>query len=165
MVPAKLSIRNSMLYFDKRPSLWRLLLVPIICLGIFGGCAANDDDINGYYEYEETIYHNPASSYLVTKDNADDYIIADDYLTIVHTDGTEEQIPASFAKSEVDEEAFVALFQFEIGVPDISAFKQRHQYSINEQYRLYVMDDEVWLAQCPRDTMWSIYRLTKIEDD
>ncbi|GAI50292.1 unnamed protein product, partial [marine sediment metagenome] len=60
MVPAKLSIRNSMLYWDKRPSLWRLLLVPIICLGIFGGCAANDDDINGYYEYEETIYHNPA---------------------------------------------------------------------------------------------------------
>ncbi|MBA7577979.1 hypothetical protein ES708_19835 [subsurface metagenome] len=154
-----------MLYWDKRPSLWRLLLVPIICLGIFGGCAANDDDINGYYEYEETIYHNPASSYLVTKDNADDYIIADDYLTIVHTDGTEEQIPASFAKSEVDEEAFVALFQFEIGVPDISAFKQRHQYSINEQYRLYVMDDEVWLAQCPGDTMWGIYRLTKIEDD
>ena len=149
---------------EKGPKLRILLLVPIICLGIFGGCASNDD-INGYYEYEETVYHNPASSYFVTKDNADDYIIADDYLTVVHTDGTEEKISASFDKSEVDEEAFVALFQFEIAVPDISVFEERHQYSINEEYRLYVMDDEVWLAQCPRGTMWGIYRLTKMEND
>lgn len=141
-----------------------LLLVPIIGLGILGGCTANDDDINGYYKYEETVYHNPISSYSVNKDNADDYIIADDSLTILHTDGTEEQISASFDRSEVDEEAFVALFQFEIGVPDISTFKQRHQYSINWEYRLYVMDDEVWMAECPEDMMWGIYRLTKIED-
>ena len=32
---------------DKGPKLWMLLLVPIICLGIVGGCASNDDDING----------------------------------------------------------------------------------------------------------------------
>lgn len=139
--------------------------LPLIVELLAPGRSYCDLGQNGYYEYEETIYHNPASSYLVTKDNADDYIIADDYLTIVHTDGTEEQIPASFAKSEVDEEAFVALFQFEIGVPDISAFKQRHQYSINEQYCLYVMDNEVWLAQCPGGIMWGIYRLIKMEDN
>jgi hypothetical protein len=149
---------------DKAPRLWMLLLVPVICLGIVGSCASKEA-INGYYEYETTIYHNPISSYLVTKENADDYIIADDSVTIVHADGTEEKISASFDKSKVDEEAFVALFQIQIGVPDISAFKQRHQYSINEEYRLYVMDDEVWLAQCPRDRMWGIYRLTKIEAD
>ena len=77
------------------------ILIPVIvpCLGIFGGCVSNDfnsrDDINGYYEYEETIYHNPMSSYLVTKDNADNYLIADDSLTIMHTDGTKEEIAAA----------------------------------------------------------------------
>ena len=149
----------------KGPRLWMFILVQIVCLGIVGGCASNDDDINGYYKYEETIYHNPASSYLVTKDNADDYIIADDSVTIVHIDGTREKILASFDKSEVVEEAFVALFWPEIGVPDISVFKQRYQYSINEQYCLYVMDNEVWLAQPSGGTMWGIYRLIKIEDD
>ena len=104
------------------------IMVQIIGFGVVGGCATTDDGINGYYKYEETIYRNPVSSYLVTKDNADDYIIADDSVTIVHTDGTREQILTSLNKSEVDEEAFVALFQFqpEIGVPDISVFKQRH---------------------------------------
>ncbi|MBA7590772.1 hypothetical protein ES708_32909 [subsurface metagenome] len=148
---------------DKRPKLRMLLLVQIICLGIVGGCAANDDDINGYYEYEETIYKIPLSSYI--EHNADAYIIADDSVTIVHTDGTREKILASFDKIEVDEEAFVALFQPAVGVPDISVFQQRHQYSINEQYCLYVMDNEVWLAQCPGGIMWGIYRLIKMEDN
>lgn len=149
---------------DIRRKLRMLLLVPVICLGIFGSCTS-DDDINGYYEYEATVYNHPASSHMEIKENARDYIITDDSLTIVYPDGAEEQISASFDKSEVDEEAFVALFQFEIGVPDISVFEQLHQYSINEEYHLYVMDDEVWLAQCPRGKMWGIYRLTKIETD
>jgi hypothetical protein len=140
-----------------------ILLVLIICLGTVGGCASSGD-INGRYKYEETIYLIPLSSYIVMKDNADDYIIANDSLTIVHTDGTKEQIKASFNKSEVDKEAFAALFQFKIGVPDISVFKKRSQYIVNEQYRFYVMDGEVWIAQCPKNLMWAIYRLVKVED-
>lgn len=126
-------------------------------------CTMDNEDITGYYQYENTIYTNPASSYMVTKENAANYVITEDSLTILHADNTKEQIPSSFEKSEVDAEAFAALFLFEIGIPDISSYKQSYQYSINEQYRLYVMDDEVWLAQCPRDTMWGIYRLVKVE--
>ncbi|MFP3974864.1 MAG: hypothetical protein ACLFVK_01410 [Dehalococcoidia bacterium] len=150
---------------DRGSTLWIVSLVAIMCLGIIGGCAPDDNDINGYYKYGKTIYKNPASSYMVTKHNADNYLIADDSVTIVHADGSEEKIIASFDKSEVNEEDFVALFQPKAGVPDISVFEQRYQYSINEQYCLYVMDDEVWLAQYPGGTMWSIYRLVKAEDD
>lgn len=124
-----------------------------------------DKDIYGYYRYVETIYRIPLSSYMMLKANAADYVITEESVTILYTDGTKEQITASFEKSKVDEEAFAALFMPKIGMPDISGFKQCHQYSINEQYRLYVMDGEVWLAQCPRDTMWGIYRLVKVEDD
>lgn len=145
----------------KKLKVWVTILAELLCLGVMVACASNDEDINGYYRYEKTIYNNPASSYMVTKENAADYVITEESVTILHTDGTKEQITASFEKSEVDAEAFAALFMPKVSVPDISGFKQRHQYSINEQYRLYVMDGEVWLAQCPRDTMWGIYRLAK----
>ena len=140
-----------------------LPLILIVCMLCAVACASNDEDITGYYRYEKTIYTNPASSYMMTKENAADYVITVESVTILHTDGTKEQIKSSFEKSEVDAEAFADLFQPKIGVPNISGYKQRCQYSINEQYRLYVMDDEIWLAQCPRDTMWGIYRLVEVE--
>jgi len=146
--------------------MYKIIILPLIVIGCIlsiVACTTNNEDITGYYQYENTIYANPASSYMVTKENAADYVITEDSITILHTDGTKEQITSSFEKSEADAEAFTALFLFEIGMPDISAYKQRHQYSINEQYLLYVMDDEIWLAQCPRDTMWGIYRLVEVE--
>jgi len=138
-------------------------LAGLLCIGVIASCASNNEDIKGYYRYEKTVYMNPLSSWFVTKENAPEYVITEKSITILHTDGTKEQITASFEKSEVDVEAFAALFMPNFSMPDISGFKQRHEYSINEQYRLYVMDGDVWLAQFPRGTMWGIYRLVKVE--
>ncbi|MDD5190448.1 MAG: hypothetical protein PHE50_05335 [Dehalococcoidales bacterium] len=143
--------------------LWVLILVAIFFLTAAGGCAHNDS-IVGHYVFEQTIYKNSASSYFATKDNADEYIITDNSLIVIHTDGTRTQIPADFHKSKIEIEQYTALFKPPIGVPDISMFKERYQYSINDQYRLYVMDDTVWIAQCPSEIMWSIYRVVKIQD-
>ena len=44
------------------------------------------------------------------KTNAADYVITDESVTILYTDGTKEEITAGFEKSKVDEEAFAALF-------------------------------------------------------
>ena len=140
------------------------VLAELLCIGGIVACVSNAADISGYYRYEETIYQNPASSYMVTKENANDYIITEESITILRIDGTKEQITASFEKSEVDIEAFAALFMPKVGVPDVSGFKQRRQYSINEQYRIYVMDDEIWIVQCPNDMMWAIFKLVKIEN-
>jgi len=148
-----------------KPKVCVTIFAVLLCLGVMVACSSNDEDIYGYYQYEDTIYLNGLSSYLVTKANAPDYVITDESVTILHADGTKEQIMASFEKSEVDIEAFTALFMAKVGVPDILVFKQRQQYSINEQYRLYVMDGEVWLAQCPGNTMWAIYQLIKVEGD
>lgn len=146
--------------------MYKIIILPLIMLGCMlstMACTMDNEDISGCYQYANTIYTCPGSSYMVTKENAADYVITEDSLTILRADNTKEQIPGSFEKSEVDAEAFAALFLLEIGIPDISGYKQSYQYSINEQYRLYVMDNEVWLAQCAKDTMWGIYRLVKVE--
>lgn len=154
---------------EKGPRFYVLILMAIACLGNPGGCVSEDvyspDIINGYYEYEETVYQNPLSSYLVTKENASDYIITNNSVTIVHSDGTEEKIDAGFEKSEVDQAAFTALFIMpEAGMPDISVYQKRLQYRVDEQYSLYVMDHEIWWARCsPVGTMWSIFRLVKVD--
>jgi hypothetical protein len=140
------------------------ILTGLICLTLAGGCTSNFDDIKGLYKYKETIYNNPASSYFTTKDNADDYLITDDSLTVIHKDGTEEKIAAGFEKSEVDKASFISLFKPEIIMPDISGYKQRYEYSIDKHYRLYTMDSEIWIALCAKNTMWSIFRLVRVED-
>ncbi|MDD5288358.1 MAG: hypothetical protein PHY28_04520 [Dehalococcoidales bacterium] len=142
-------------------------LAGLLCLAVMAGCVSNNVDIKGTYRYEKTVYMNPLSSWYTTKENAPKYVVAEMSLTILQTDGTEEQITASFEKSEVDVEAFAALFMpgvrmmGESGVPDISGFKQRYQYSINERYRLYVLDGETWLAFGQGGSMWGIYQLVK----
>ena len=146
-----------------RCKVWFISLILILALVALVACVPNNKDIYGSYQYEETIYNNPASSFIMTKENADNYIITNGSITIQHPDGTREQVAASFQKSEVDIDAFGNLFIAKVWIPDISSFEQRYQYSINEKYRLYAMDDEIWLAQCPGDTMWSIYRLIKVK--
>jgi len=84
-----------------------------------------NEDIFDYYRYEKTIYKNPLNWYMVVKENAADYVITEDSVTIRYTNGTGEQIAGSFEKSEVDAGAFAALFRTEVVVPNISGCKQR----------------------------------------
>ena len=141
-----------------------LILTGLICLILTGGCASSIDDIKGLYKYEETDYNNPASPYLVALDKDNEYLITEDSLTVIHKDGSEEKIAAKFEESEVDEASFASLFKPETIAPDISGYKHRYEYSVDEQYRLYTMDGEVWLARCPGCIMGTIYRLVEVEE-
>jgi hypothetical protein len=141
-----------------------LAILLLLLIGMVA-CASNDEAIYGYYQYDKTIYNNTLSSYLMTKENAPDYIITEDSFTILNTDGTQEKILTNFKKNKVDANEFANLFQPGSGMRYISDFQQRYQYIVNEVYRIYVMDNEIWLAQCADDTMWSIYRLVKTGDD
>ena len=141
------------------------MLVAILCLGFMAACTSTHEDINGYYQYEKTVYRNSLGEYIMTKEDAPDYIISKTSFTFLYIDGTRKQISSSFKKSKVDTEEFAALFQYNINVPDISVFKQRYQYIINDEYSLYAMDSEVWLALCADNTMWSIYQLVKFAEE
>lgn len=149
----------------KKLKVWVMILATFLSLGVTAACVSNDDeDIEGYYRYEKTIYALPLSSYIAQQENVD-YVITEDSFTIRNIDGSKEMIATNFEKSEVDIESFTALFKPTINVPEISGFKQRYQFFINERYRMYTMDREVWLALCPEDTIWRIYQLDKVEDE
>ena len=153
---------KSIRHFIKH-KVWIALLASIIIMLV---CVSNEEenknkDIYGNYRYEETIYRNPLSSQMAI--NTPKYIIKKNNITKLQTFGSEEKITASLKKSELNEEAFKNMFMPEVGVPDISNYKQCYQYSINERYCLYVLDDEVWLVEFPNGTMWSIIRIVKIK--
>lgn len=142
-----------------------ILLTSIISLGFLAACTpAEDEDISGYYRFKKTISVNVASSQFTTKENAPDYVITDESLIILYKDGTYEQVSAGFEKSEVELGTFASLFAVGSKVPDISGYTQRHQYSIDRHYCLFVMDDEVWLAG-PSSDIWFIYQLVKVEGE
>ena len=143
-------------------SLWVLVLVFFIT--IIPACASNEEAIYGYYEYERTIYNNPASSFLMLKETAPDYIITADSFTIINTDGTEEIITTDLKRSNLSTDELKDLFMPQITMPDISGFKRCSQYVIKEGLSLYVMDDQIWLAQIADNTIWNTYKLRKIDD-
>lgn len=148
-----------------------MVLTGLLCLGSVSACTSDNEDIKGTYRFEKTIYMNPLSSMLPTKENSPKYVITGDYIAIIQTDGTKQQITANFSKSDVDVNTFGALFmEFsamgQYSAPDVSGFKQRYQYSVNEQYLLYKMDDRLWLAQLAlgKDKkMWYIYQLVNTD--
>jgi hypothetical protein len=97
------------------------------------------------------------------------YTLAADSLTITNPDGPEEVVPISYARAEVDETEFAASFDMEFGVPDISGYTARYQFTLNQgsaqtAYRVYWMDGEIWLASLHGGgKLWSIYRLEPID--
>lgn len=136
--------------------------------------ATADDnyDISGRYEFEENVYTNPLGSFIAMKGYMPFFEITNNNLRIVYMDyDTVEEYPGTVAPAIVSKDEFDALFEDEMVledmIPDISSYKQCRQYAVytddvNQlEYRLYLMDDEVWLAKMANSHLWSIYRLVK----
>lgn len=140
--------------------------------GCGGGVEPALSDLFGVYVFDSVVYNNPLSSFVAMKDYMPAYELTEDRLIIEKLDGERKEIPAEYAVSEVDEAAFRALLFAGPEQPDVTRYKTRLQYTLNEGadtyplYRLYVMDDEVWLAKLSTggDRIWSIYRLVKPEN-
>ena len=130
----------------------------------------NCSNICGYYEFDENIYTNPLSSFFAVKGYMPYYGISKNALMIINNEnGSIQEFAAIFAKSSLDKEDFKLLFEPVMGIPDISQYRERYQYAVfsvegTPEYRLYVMDGEVWLATMHRDVLWSIYKLVKTDE-
>jgi beta-lactamase regulating signal transducer with metallopeptidase domain len=133
---------------------------------------ADNAALYGNYSFKEQLYMNPLSSFIALGDYKEYYTFGKDMLTVTSFDGRQEFIPITYEQVPVNEDEFNKCFVFGEPVPiDISKYKERVQINLNEsdttrqRYRLYLMDDEIWLAKVaylPKDGVpmfWSIYRI------
>jgi hypothetical protein len=154
-----------------------LIAAAVLCITAAAVFAANSakrginalkqSDMYGTYMFEDTVYMNPLSSFLPVKGYMPVYTFDKDSMIIIGTDGKETSVPAKYLRSEVAENEFKDSFDIDVGLPDISRYKVRVQYAINEvnfgnpSYSLYFMDGEIWLVTARNDKIWSIYKLDK----
>ena len=94
--------------------------------------------------------------------------VSEEVLIIMERDGSETRVPALYERVKVEEKGFKDAFAMEPALLDISVYQERYQYTLNADsyttvYRLYLMDNEVWLACLNNGSMWSIYKISRFE--
>ncbi len=131
----------------------------------------------GNYVFKKQIYMNPLSSFIAFDGFEEYYTLTKNLLIISNENGIQQRFSVSYKQSKVDEQAFNNSFMIDLDVPDISKYKERFQYTLTEisgsaVYRIYRMDDEIWLARIQKDpaktkmkeNIWSIFKIASIEE-
>ncbi len=165
----------------------KLIIYGIIGILILAGCANNKNtesigtkpisELYGKYLFEKQIYKNPLSSFYVVDGYKEYYTFTENAFTVTGEGGNQQKFEVTYEKTTLDENEFRNSFAAEVfGIPDISFYKDRYQYILRNAYgfavyRIYMLDDEIWLAQMHKDNanthkseyIWSIYKITKLE--
>ncbi len=133
-----------------------------------------NEGIEGTYEFMDNVYTNPLGSFIAIKGHMPYFEILEDKLRIIDPQNDSvKEIAGQSAPSDVSTQDFEALFDKVVlpegfSVSDIAIYSTCCQYGVYNdeyvEYRVYQMDDEVWLAKLSNGHMWSIYRLLKTED-
>lgn len=155
-----------------------LLLAPLLPKASAGegSPAQTPGSLYGAYAFTKQLYMNPLSSFIALDGFKEYYELTEDTLTVIDASGQRRSMEITWQQEPVDLKAYESGFMMEgLGIPDIGAYKQRRQFTLasvgleNAIYRIYLMDDEIWLASIHRDTanvrkqeyVWSIYRIEK----
>lgn len=131
----------------------------------------------GDFVFDQQLYMNPLSSFVVHDDFSGYYSLTEDGLTVTEM-GKSLNYGIVYEDQELAEEQFMDSFIFAAGtMPDISSYKKRYQLAETAAigsvfYRLYRMDGELWLARFHHDNanrlknsyIWSIYRIVSMDD-
>ncbi len=128
------------------------------------------------YAFTKQLYMNPLSSFLALDGFIEYYELTEHSLTIIDATGQSRIVDIIWQEEPADKKTYESSFMMEgFGIPDISIYQQRRQFALlstdsdNIIYRLYVLDDEIWLAKIHQDTanihkqeyIWSIYKIEK----
>jgi hypothetical protein len=120
------------------------------------------------YRYDKMLYLNLLSSFYPVADFVEYYTFSKNSLTITDQDGEQSLVPARYEKSEIEPEAFIEAFGSNVPdniIPDIKDYPIRLQYDLNRIegqptfFRLYIMNEHIWLARMFNDEIWSLYQL------
>ncbi|SMC55075.1 M56 family metallopeptidase [Papillibacter cinnamivorans] len=167
-------IRNALNW--KRPRLWVTVAAGVLCALAIVSCAANPKESQaaedgmpiGTYAFEKQVYMNPLSSFIAFDDYVEYYALTDNTFTVISYDGNRYPFSITPEETEFDEAAFKDSFFIQMEPIDVSQYKIRKQYNlIGANRRIYVMDDEIWIASVheitsgtrPGEYIWSIYRI------
>ena len=129
----------------------------------------------GTYQFVKQIYMNPLSSFLALDGFHEYYSFSKDAFLITDQAGNQRSMNVTCHAEPFDEAAFQTSFMMEgSGIPDITAFKDRRQITIMDDsgiifYRLYLLDNDIWLAQIHKDStnrikneyIWSIFQIER----
>lgn len=159
-----------------------VLLAAMFISCITAGCFANDKDpdkviagIYGSYNFSKTIYNNPVSSFIPVSGQMPTYIIAAntftlDYFAAGYNDVSYKAM--RYVGTDLSDEKSLSIPSDGSGSAqsiDISGFSVKKQYALycgetKLNYVLYVMDNEVWIAQNVDDRMNWLCKLNKADE-
>lgn len=168
----------------RKPKKWVPALAAVLSIAAIAVCAANPaknaapkevDELYGNYVFEKQVYMNPLSSFIAFDGYKEYYTFTQNSLILTDETGYQQKNTVTYERAEMDEQEFKNSFIMDsIGVPDIAAYKERYQYTLisasaSAVYRIYQLDDEIWLARIHKDTantqkseyIWNIYKITK----
>jgi hypothetical protein len=143
-----------------------------------GGSAKIPESLYGTYAFLKQLYMNPLSSFMAFDGFEEYYELTENTLAFIDASGQMRSMDIAWQEEPVDSKAYESSFMMEgFGIPDISAYKNMRQFTLasagleNIVYRIYLMDDEVWLANIHKDTahlespeyIWSIFRIEKYD--
>lgn len=125
------------------------VVLACLLLILVGNAPAGSEGLHGNYAFDHALYQATSRYRLLPEDYREYYTFTDDALLITDADGNQEEIPIAYQKTKVSPEAFAEdFFSMEPG-PDISGYQSRWLLTDDEgsyPYRVYAMDDEIWLA-------------------
>lgn len=116
----------------------------------------------GTYHPAEVIYVNPLSLFYPSElEYAPYYTLAENEFTIV-TPGVRPAITNSaplYDRTIMTKEEFVALFSIDINIPDVSQYKNIEKITLTNNDSLFILDDNLWIADLHGEQIWLIYKL------
>ncbi len=171
----------------KKPPKWVIMLGTIVCLTTVAACASNPahsetakeaDHPFGNYAFERQIYMSPLSSFLAFDGYQEYYTLTKNTLIVRSINGSQQEYPIIYKKTKVDKQTFKNEFSMgNIIAPDLSSYRSCYQLAEDadsSSYRIFRMDDELWLARVHTgnaagsqmsDYIWSIYKIKKFEGE
>lgn len=170
-----------------RKTVFAALSLLLFCVAAWAGASeaahqgSNDrpENVYGKYAFKKQIYMNPLSSFLALDGFHEYYTFLENAFILTDQDGNQKSMEISYQPAPAEDASFRGSFMMDgFGIPDITAYKERYQYTLTDTYgraiyRLYLLDGEAWLARIHQDSVnvkkseyiWSIYQLERFEGD
>lgn len=145
---------------------------------IVNGALQETGEPYGSYRFEEQVYMNLLSSFVAVDGFKEYYTFTKNSLIITDGAGNQQKMKAVYERKALDVQKFNESFMPSINVPNILGYKERYEYvltdsAVDPEYRLFLLDDEVWLAKTNKDNVntlkseyiWSIYKISKVDEE